>query len=367
MSSIHLPVLVDPILQQWLEPLILAPGNRPPLVIVDGTFGGGGHSLLIAERLRPGDLLIGINRDPFAISRFHESHPELFADRNPASVTLDDRSSADLKPTWRMEDLQAPAWGSKLGRTPSGCVLLLACGSYCNLPNLLADLNIPAVHGILLDLGLSSDQLADSQRGFSFRTDAPLDLRFDPTVGISAADWLQKHTEKEIADAIYQFGEERFSRRIARAIIERNRRAPISTSLELADLIHRVVPGRVHGRVDSATRTFQALRIVVNRELEHVQAAMERLPEVLSAPTPPAEPNGDASPQVDPDRWSDPAGRMGVISFHSLEDRIIKTAMREDMRLKVLTKKPIVAEPSEIDENPRSRSAKLRIAERVCP
>ncbi len=133
-------------------------------------------------------------------------------------------------------------------------------------------LGIPRVHGILLDLGLSSDQLADTQRGFSFRLDAPLDLRFDTTVGIPAWKWLQQHSDTDIADAIYQFGEERLSRRIARAIVEQNRSEPIMSIKQLADLIHRVVPCRVHGRVDSATRTFQGLRIVVIRELEHVES-----------------------------------------------------------------------------------------------
>ena len=235
--------------------------------------------------------------------------------------------------------------------------MTLACGSYCNLGDLLEGLGIPRVHGILLDLGLSSDQLADTQRGFSFRLDAPLDLRFDMTSGIPAWKWLQQHSDTEIADAIYQFGEERLSRRIARAIVEQNRGEPIMTSKQLADLIHRVVPGRVHGRVDSATRTFQALRIVVNRELEHVEAGLARLPGVLAAPglePPSAEASG-----------VEPAGRLAVISFHSLEDRMVKNAIRDDSRLENLTKKPLVATQAETDANPRSRSAKLRIARRV--
>jgi 16S rRNA (cytosine1402-N4)-methyltransferase len=213
------------------------------------------------------------------------------------------------------------------------------------------------VHGILLDLGLSSDQLADTQRGFSFRLDAPLDLRFDTTVGIPAWKWLQQHSDTEIADAIYQFGEERLSRRIARAIVEQNRSEPIMSSKQLADLIHRVVPGRVHGRVDSATRTFQALRIVVNRELEHVEAGLARLPGLLAVPS--AEVPSAESCGVEP------AGRLAVISFHSLEDRMVKNAIRDDSRLENLTKKPLVATQAETDANPRSRSAKLRIARRA--
>lgn len=335
MPSIHIPVLLEPILTNWLEGLNPQSLDRSSLVIVDGTFGGGGHALEIAKRLRAGDWIIGIDRDPQAIERFLADHPEFHAVSHQG------------------EGREPSGWSSRSLVLPTGCQLLLACGSYCNLPALLDQLGISCVHGILLDLGLSSDQLSDSQRGFSFRVDAPLDLRFDTTVGISASMWLQRHSEVQIADAIYQFGEERFSRRIARAIIEQNRVKPVETSKELADLIHRVVPGRVHGRVDSATRTFQALRIVVNRELEHVQAGLERLPEKL------------ALPLTDPDgRELQPAGRMAVISFHSLEDRLVKNAMREDSRLKSLTKKPLVATDAEIATNPRSRSAKLRIAER---
>lgn len=332
MSSIHIPVLLEPILHEWLGGLNPQSPERNPLVIVDGTFGGGGHTLEIAKRLRARDWIIGIDRDPQAIASFIASHPE-----------LEPCGSAS----------EPSGWGSHWLLLPSGCRLLLVCGSYCNLPGLLESLAIPSVHGILLDLGLSSDQLADEQRGFSFRVDAPLDLRFDMTVGIPASKWLQRHTEVEIADAIYQFGEERFSRRIARAIIEQNRSSPIETSKQLADLIHRVVPGRVHGRIDSATRTFQALRIVVNRELEHVQAALERLPGTLSIP---------ANRQDEP--YGQPAGLLAVISFHSLEDRLVKNAMRDDPQLKGLTKKPIVASEAQISANPRSRSAKLRIAQR---
>jgi len=335
MLSIHIPVLLEPILSLWLGGLNPERPQRGPLVIVDGTFGGGGHTLEIAKRLRDGDWIIGIDRDPQAIARFVASHPELHA--------------SSRKESWS----EPSGWSSQCLGLPSGARLLLACGSYCNLPGLLEGLGISSVHGILLDLGLSSDQLADEQRGFSFRVDAPLDLRFDMTVGVPASIWLQRHTETQIADAIYQFGEERFSRRIARAIVEQTRTSPIETSKQLADLIHRVVPGRVHGRVDSATRTFQALRIVVNRELEHVEAALERLPGTLFV--------GDPDSQQES---ADPSGRLAIISFHSLEDRLVKNAIRDDERLRNLTKKPIVASEAEIATNPRSRSAKLRVAER---
>lgn len=335
MLSIHIPVLLEPILSLWLGGLDPQRPQRGPLVLVDGTFGGGGHTLEISKQLRDGDWIIGIDRDPQAIARFIASHPELHA-------------------CGRNESWSEPSgWSSQCLSLPSGARLLLVCGSYCNLPGLLEALGASSVHGILLDLGLSSDQLADEQRGFSFRVDAPLDLRFDMSVGVPASIWLQRHTETQIADAIYQFGEERFSRRIARAIVEQNRTSPLETSKQLADLIHRVVPGRVHGRVDSATRTFQALRIVVNRELEHVEAALERLPGTLFL--------GDTDSQQEP---AEPSGRLAIISFHSLEDRLVKNAIRDDSRLRNLTKKPIVASEAEVAANPRSRSAKLRVAER---
>jgi 16S rRNA (cytosine1402-N4)-methyltransferase len=326
MTSIHLPVLLEPILCEWLDSLVSAV-DRGPLTIVDGTLGGGGHSLQIARRLKEGDTLIGIDRDPLPIERFIKSAPSA-TDHTGLSPAVDVSSEE--------------RWVEYSAVLPSGCRLVLSCASYCALPEILKEIGLSQVHGILLDLGLSSDQLDDSQRGFSFRLDAPLDLRFNPNLGISASDWLLKHSEQQIADAIYQYGEERFSRRIARAIVERNRTDPITTSKELADLLHRVIPGRIHGRVDSATRTFQALRIAVNRELEHVQRAMELMPALLATD-----------------------GLLAVISFHSLEDRIVKHAMRDDPRLEVVTKKPIVATDAEVDENPRSRSAKLRIARRA--
>ena len=370
MTSIHLPVLLEPILCEWLDSLLSAP-DRAPITIVDGTFGGGGHSLQIARRLKEGDTLIGIDRDPLPIERFIKSAP--LANQGSGSstavtaegqtVSADSQAvSAEGQAVSAAGQLETSSvtgssqkrddrddrndreerWVEYSAVLPSGCRLVLSCASYCALPEILKEIGQSQVHGILLDLGLSSDQLDDSQRGFSFRLDAPLDLRFNPTLGISASDWLLKHSEQQIADAIYQYGEERFSRRIARAIVERNRTDPITTSKELADLIHRVIPGRIHGRVDSATRTFQALRIAVNRELEHVQRAMELMPALLAT-----------------------EGLFAVISFHSLEDRIVKHAMREDPRLEVVTKKPIVASDAEVDENPRSRSAKLRIARRA--
>ena len=273
---------------------------------VDGTAGGGGHTADLLRLVSPGGRVIAIDRDPEACD--------------------------------------------KLQSRFAGQPVTVIHGSYHQLPDYLGQSFLPdnsplpqQVHGILLDLGLSSDQLADRQRGFSFQSSGPLDLRFDPTQGESAADLLRTIREEELADIIYQYGEERFSRRIARRIVEQRREHPIETAAELADLIHRTVPGRVHGRVDSATRTFQALRIAVNQELEIIQQALTTLPNSLCE-----------------------NGRFLVISFHSLEDRLVKHAFRDDPRLEVLTKKPITASPDEERRNPRSRSAKLRAALKRC-
>jgi 16S rRNA (cytosine1402-N4)-methyltransferase len=314
--TVHVPVLVEEVLRSLRLDEPHDPSSRR--VIIDGTLGGGGHAIRIASCLNPSETLIAMDRDPSVIERmvpFLESKLETTAEHSEVG--------------WFLKPVQ-------------GCRWVVCAESYCAIPDLLHQLGISSVEGMLLDLGLSSDQLQDAQRGFSFRIDGPLDLRFDPNVGISAADFLRARTEKEIADTIYHFGEERFSRRIARAIVEMRQSRPIETSKQLADLIHRVVPGRIHGRVDSATRTFQALRIAVNRELEQIEKAMQTLPQCLA-----------------------PRGRLAVISFHSLEDRIVKHAFRENELFEIFTKKPIIASPEELESNPRSRSAKLRVAERM--
>jgi 16S rRNA (cytosine1402-N4)-methyltransferase len=219
----------------------------------------------------------------------------------------------------------------------------LAQANFCDLPEVLQALEIEQVDAVLLDIGLSSDQLADDSRGFSFNSDGPLDLRFDPTEGTPAWRLLERLSAEHLADMIYEFGEEKFSRRIAKAIIERRRENPVRTSRELAELVDRCVPrSRDTERIHPATRTFQALRIAVNDELKSLEIALRRIPDCLR-----------------------PGGRLAVISFHSLEDRRVKEAFQNDMRLKVLTRRPLRAEESETAKNPRSRSAKLRVAERV--
>lgn len=194
--------------------------------------------------------------------------------------------------------------------------------------------------GILADLGVSSAQFDIPERGFSFRHEAELDMRMNRSQATTAAEIVNHWDEKELADLIYNYGEERLSRRIARRIAEKR---PFKTTTELADAIFYSVPHKYrHGRIHPATRTFQALRIAVNQELEVLETLLKRAPD-----------------------WLNPGGRLAIISFHSLEDRIVKYAFREDERLKIITKKPLTAAADEVEENVRSRSAKLRIAERV--
>ena len=204
------------------------------------------------------------------------------------------------------------------------------------------------VDGIIFDLGVSSPQLDESTRGFSFQHDGPLDMRMDQSAGETAADLINQWPEAQLADAIFQFGEERFSRRIARAIVRARERHPLATTKELVSAIEGSVPANYrHGRLHCATRTFQAIRIAVNQELDCLEPALRDAVDVLS-----------------------PGGRLCVISFHSLEDRIVKHTFRalsskDHPALMVLTKRPQVSTSEESGRNPRSRSAKLRAAQRV--
>ncbi len=217
--------------------------------------------------------------------------------------------------------------------------------AYQQLPQVLDDLGIDRVRGILLDLGLSSDQLAQDDRGFSFSADGPLDMRFDPGEACpTAADLVNRLGEQELANLFFELGEERFSRRIARRIVEERKRGPIETTTELAGLVRRSMPGRRRpGSIDPATRVFQALRIAVNDELGQLDQALRAIPDLL-----------------------EPGGRAAIVSFHSLEDRRVKWAFKTDPRLIVLTKKPVTATARELAVNPRAQSAKLRVVER-CP
>ena len=287
---VHIPVLLDEVVH-WLDP-------RPGAVIVDGTLGGGGHTRGLGARVGPAGRIVALDRDPAAIAA---------AERNLA-----------------------------------GMPVTLAHANFCDLPEVLSQLEIPAVDGVLLDLGVSSDQLADPQRGFSFSAEGPLDLRFDPTNGEPAYRLVNRLSAKHLADLIYYYGEERYSRRIAEAVVQRRRRALIETASELAELVRQCVPSQRGGHaIDPATRTFQALRIAVNEELKSLEIALRRTPDCLR-----------------------PGGRFAVISFHSLEDRRVKEAFRDDNRYEVLTRRPVRPSQQEVAQNQRSRSAKLRVAAR---
>ncbi len=289
---VHVPVLLAEVLE-WID-------AQPGSVVVDGTLGGGGHARRLAEAVGSSGRVLALDRDPEAIARAEEQLAG-----------------------FPVEPIHA---------------------NFCDLPEVLAACEIERVDGILLDLGLSSLQLADEDRGFSFSADGPLDLRFDPTSGEPAARLVNRLSPKHLADLIYQYGEERHSRRIARAIADARQQSPISTAGQLADLVRRSVPRRPRERIDPATRTFQALRIAVNDEIRSLQIALGRLPDCLRG-----------------------GGRLAIISFHSLEDRPVKTAFAGDDRLEPLTRRPIRPTEIEVSENPRARSAKLRVAQRTRP
>ena len=262
--TVHIPVFPRETLE-WLAP-------QPGQMFVDGTLGGGGHTRLIAERLGGTGRVLAIDRDPAAV----------------------ERAETEL----------------------AGLPVTPIHGSFDVLPEILRDEGIEAVDGILLDLGLSSDQLADQERGFSFSSEGPLDLRFDPTRGEPAWRLVNRLSAAHLADLIFHFGEERYSRRIARRIVEQRRQAPIRTASGLADLVRGCVPRDRKSKLDPATRTFQALRIAVNDELKTIEQALKRLPECLRQ-----------------------GGRAVVISFHSLEDRLVENGISAGSALRDLDEK----------------------------
>ena len=286
----HVPVL----LKEAIDFLAVKRGGT----YLDATVGLGGHSYEIAKRLGAPGHLIGFDKDPAALERARE---KLQAIEEPPQITLIHGSFAEVG------ERIAPA----------------------------------SLDGLMADLGVSSLQLGDAARGFSFQAEGPLDMRMNPMSGETAEQVVNHLDERKLADVIYEFGEERRSRRIARAIV---RSRPIRTTQHLVEVISTAARSMKHERIHPATRTFQALRIFVNRELDDLKALLEAAPSVLK-----------------------PSGRLVVISFHSLEDRIVKDALRggKDKYFSVLTKKPLTASEEEIDRNPRSRSAKMRAAERI--
>ena len=306
----HVPVL----LAECIENLNIDPNG----VYVDGTVGLGGHSCEIARRLT-GGRLIGIDRDETAIARAGERLREF------------------------------------------GGMVTLVHGNFCNIPELLDELGVGKVNGMLFDLGVSSPQLDESDRGFSYMNDAPLDMRMDQSNTLSAWLVINKWPQEKLERILRDYGEERYFRRVASAIIAHREEKPVESTLELVDIIKSAMPGAaLREKQHPAKRSFQAIRIAVNDELGAVEAMMDTVPDRLEK-----------------------GGRLCVISFHSLEDRIVKTAIaaREKgctcpreapictcgfvQTLKNVTRKPIVPSEEEVERNPRARSAKLRVAQRV--
>ena len=296
-------------------------------IYVDGTLGGSGHAKTILNRIGPTGQLIGIDQDPDAIDHAKQTLLPLSASEKQVRIFHDNFSA---------------------------------------LPEILNGLDIDGVDGILVDLGLSFHQLMESQRGFSFQKDEPLDMRMDPRSTETAADIVNDYPEKALMDIFFKYGEEKLSRKFAKHIVMQREKRPLKTSGELALLIQELMPAKkIHGpgrKIHPATRVFQALRIAVNRELEQLEHFMAHAPERLN-----------------------PGGRLCVISFHSLEDRIVKQAIRSREAgqgctcprefpqcicgfvptLKSVFRKPVVPGQDEIDKNPLSRSAKLRVAEKL--
>lgn len=294
-APVHQPVMVREVLRHL--------DLRPGLTVVDGTVGAGGHSRKILEQISDTGRLVGLDRDPMMLE-----------------------------------------WASK---AVSGPNVTLRHASYAELSEVLQELGIAQVDRILLDLGLSSDQLADAERGFSFDAAGPLDLRFDPTRGEPAWKRLEEYDEDELTDILDRYGEERFSRAIAREIIGRRTANPVRTANDLAAAVETAVPGKFQreARKHPATRVFQALRIAVNDELNHLQTALQTTLHHSLAP----------------------GGRLVIITFHSLEDRLVKDEFRSADRWQNLTSKPVPASAAEQRINPRSRTAKLRAAIRKSP
>jgi 16S rRNA (cytosine1402-N4)-methyltransferase len=304
----HVPVLLEEVLQ--------ALNLRPDGIYVDATYGRGGHAQEMLRRLGPQARLVALDRDPQALEDAH----------------------------------------SRFGRDKR---FEIHRGPFSMLGEIVRSLGLAGrVNGILFDLGMSSPQLDDARRGFSFRLDGPLDMRMDPAAGESAAAWLNRAEEPEIAQILREYGEERFSRRIARSIVRARAEQPIATTTQLRDIVAGAVPTRERGK-DPATRTFQAIRIFINRELEEIGQVLPQAVKALA-----------------------PQGRLAVISFHSLEDRLVKRFLRHEVqgeelppglpvfpshfqsRLRLIGK-AIKPGETEVRRNPRARSAVLRVAERT--
>lgn len=299
-----------------LEEAVDALAIKPAGIYVDATFGRGGHTRLILQRLGEQGRLIALDRDPAAIAA------------GEAMAIADSR-------------------------------LTLVHAAFSGLADALKEQGVVRVDGVLLDLGVSSPQLDEAQRGFSFRTDAPLDMRMDTSRGRTAADWLAEASQQQIVEVIRNYGEERFAHEIAKAIVAARAREPVATTRQLAEIVAQAVRTREPGQ-HPATRSFQAIRIHVNQELEELSLVLPQCVEALN-----------------------PGGRLVAISFHSLEDRVVKRFLRDESRppqlpprLPVraaelppprlrLVGKPVRPSEADVDDNPRARSAVMRVAERT--
>jgi len=294
-ETMHCPVMVPEV----LDGLSLRPGG----VYVDATLGLGGHTEAILLKCPEIKMVLGLDCDTEALEQA-ESRLSPFGDR-----------------------------------------VRFIHSNFIHLHDVLLFNRIGRVDGILMDLGISTFHLENSRRGFSFSRNEPLDMRMDPSGAVTAADMVNKLPLKRLTELIQTYGGERWAKRIAKRIYDRRKTAPILNSTELAEVVANSIPRKYHPRrIHPATRTFQALRIAVNREMDNLKEALDSLPSCLR-----------------------PEGRVCIISFHSLEDRLVKIAFREDNRLQPLTKKPLVPSPEEMRSNPRARSAKLRIAQYIEP
>ena len=304
------------LLAETVSALRPRPGGR----YLDGTFGGGGHTRALVEASAPHGIVLALDADPVAIDRARALQ------QNPSIAQR----------------------------------LIPVRANFADLAAVAREQGVAPLDGILLDLGLSSFQLDQPQRGFAFRHEGPLDMRFDPDRGVPASDLVNTLSERELADLIWRYGEEPGSRRIARAIVRERERAPIETTIHLAEIVTAALGGRRGRDIHPATRTFQALRIGTNQELTALEAALTGTLDVLA-----------------------PGGRLAVIAFHSLEDRIVKRFIERESaqcvcppevpvcvcghrpRLQKITRRPVRPDAAEMDANPRSRSAVLRVAERL--
>ncbi len=311
----HVPVL----LKEAIDFLAVKRGGT----YLDATVGLGGHSYEIAKRLGAPGHLIGFDKDPAALEQARERLKPI---NSRSSLVVSEAAAERPTTSDQRPELDWPQ-------------ITLIHGSFAEAGERVAPASLD---GMMADLGVSSLQLNDSARGFSFQAEGPLDMRMNPVSGETAEQVVNHIDERELADVIYEFGEERRSRRIARAIV---RSRPIRTTKQLVEVVSAAARSMKHERIHPATRTFQALRIFVNRELDDLKALLEAAPRVLK-----------------------PGGRLVTISFHSLEDRIVKDALHDGAKqgwYRLLTKKPVTASEEEIDRNPRSRSAKMRAAEKI--